>query len=72
METAPHDYVYDPSGGSGVDVYVLDSGIHRLHPSFGKRVKTGKDFTGEGLGDYNGHGNIFVVLFKPLHKLTYI
>lgn len=56
MQSGPHDYVYDPSGGYGIDAYVFDTGIYRTHPSLGNRVKIGMDFTGEGLGDENGHG----------------
>lgn len=63
METGPHDYVYDPSGGYGVDVYVFDTGIYRYHPSFGNRVKVGMDFTGEGMNDDNGHGMFFLFFF---------
>lgn len=55
-DAGPHDYVYDPSAGHGVDVYVFDTGIYREHPSFENRVSLGLDFTGEGPGDGNGHG----------------
>jgi subtilase-type proteinase RRT12 len=53
------DYVYDPSGGIGVDVYVLDSGIQLTHPDFTKRVHKIADFTGQGADqqtDPVGHG----------------
>lgn len=56
MESNSHDYVFDPTGGNGVDVYVFDSGISKSHPSFDNRVMPGMDFTGEGFGDQNGHG----------------
>ncbi len=48
--TSPHD-------GSGVIVYVLDSGISP-HPEFGDRLKSGADFVRDGFGtnDCNGHG----------------
>lgn len=52
----PYDYVYDPSGGDGVDVYVFDTGIEKEHPQFEGRVVQGPDLTGEGAGDQNGHG----------------
>jgi subtilase-type proteinase RRT12 len=42
------DYVYDPSGGIGVDVYVLDSGIQLSHQDFTKRVHKIADFTVQG------------------------
>lgn len=57
-EDGPHDYVYDPTAGYGVDVYVFDTGIYREHPSFENRVTLGMDFTEEGAGDDNGHGKI--------------
>lgn len=50
-------YYYDKwNQGSGVRVYILDSGIHSKHCEFEGRVEFGKDFTGEGRGDGNGHG----------------
>jgi subtilase-type proteinase RRT12 len=52
----PYDYVYDPSGGFGIDVYVFDTGIDVSQEEFEGRAQTGVDFTGEGLGDENGHG----------------
>lgn len=58
----PHDYVYDPSGGNGVDVYVFDTGINRHHKSLGNRASFGIDFTGEGPGDANGHGTFIAGL----------
>lgn len=52
----PHDYVYDPSGGAGIDVYLLDTGVERDPLEFENRVTFGADFTGDGEGDHNGHG----------------
>lgn len=49
-------YSYDSSAGTSVDAYVLDTGIYKEHPEFGGRAVAGADFTGEGLGDRNGHG----------------
>lgn len=50
-------YYYDTTAtGKDVNVYVLDSGIKADHPEFEKRAFPGKDFTGEGSGDTNGHG----------------
>ncbi|KAJ9066289.1 proteinase B [Entomophthora muscae] len=37
----PLSYIYDPSAGEGVDVYVIDSGIKIDHPEFGGRAKWG-------------------------------
>ncbi|CAN6608041.1 alkaline extracellular protease [Trichomonascus vanleenenianus] len=52
----PFDYVYDHSAGEGVDVYIFDTGIGEDMEEFGDRVMDGRDFTGEGHGDHNGHG----------------
>lgn len=54
--TGPYDYVYDPSAGNGVDVYIFDTGIDISQPEFGGRASAGTDFTGEGYQDENGHG----------------
>lgn len=53
------DFVFDPSSGIGVDVYLLDSGIHALHSEFSKRVTKLADFTGKGGSqeDIVGHGS---------------
>lgn len=37
-------------------MYILDTGVYAAHPEFENRVKYSLDFTGEGLGDKNGHG----------------
>ncbi|ODQ82477.1 hypothetical protein BABINDRAFT_31173 [Babjeviella inositovora NRRL Y-12698] len=51
------DYFYDSSNtGEGVYAYVIDSGVRVDHPEFEGRAVFGKDFTGEGSGDFNGHG----------------
>lgn len=50
-------YYYDGDAqGSGVNAYVIDSGVEIHHPQFEGRAVHGKDFTGEGTGDANGHG----------------
>ena len=50
-------YSYSTTG-SGVKVYVVDTGIRLSHSQFGGRAMTGKDFvTPGGLAtDCNGHG----------------
>lgn len=49
-------YVYTQTG-SGVTVYVLDSGINASHNDFGGRVRNGFNFsTTLPAGDCNGHG----------------
>lgn len=44
--------------GSGVHVYVIDTGLAVNHPEFAGRVGNGKDFVrdGNGVKDCNGHG----------------
>lgn len=50
-------YYYDSkASGKDVNVYIIDSGIKLDHPEFERRAFEGKDFTGEGSGDTNGHG----------------
>ncbi|KAH3675443.1 hypothetical protein WICMUC_002732 [Wickerhamomyces mucosus] len=55
------DYVYDPTGGIGVDVFILDTGVQASNPEFSSRVTKLADFTGEDerlidRNDYIGHG----------------
>ncbi|KNC97871.1 uncharacterized protein SPPG_06864 [Spizellomyces punctatus DAOM BR117] len=54
----PLDGKYLASGplGSGVDVYVLDSGINIAHQEFGGRARFGVSFSGSGNEDGVGHG----------------
>ncbi|SJL11638.1 uncharacterized protein ARMOST_15044 [Armillaria ostoyae] len=49
-------YNYDPSGGAGVDVYVVDTGIYTAHSTFGGRASWGATFGGYADADGNGHG----------------
>jgi subtilisin family serine protease len=43
--------------GTGVDIYVIDTGVRDSHDEFGGRVTLLKDFTNDANGvDYNGHG----------------
>ncbi|KAK0202296.1 serine protease [Desarmillaria ectypa] len=51
-----YKYNYDPSGGAGVDVYVVDTGIYTSHSTFGGRASWGKTFGGYANADGNGHG----------------
>ncbi len=57
------DNVFNDNGcnGSGVLVYVVDTGIRATHQDFGSRVNTGRGFTaindGRGTTDCNGHGS---------------
>ncbi|KAJ9085188.1 hypothetical protein DSO57_1016341 [Entomophthora muscae] len=50
-------YTFDPSGGKGVDVYVIDTGININHPEFEGRAVWGANFIdGSPNIDENGHG----------------
>ncbi|KAK0452830.1 serine protease [Desarmillaria tabescens] len=51
-----YKYNYDSSGGAGVDVYVVDTGIYTAHSTFGGRASWGKTFGGYANTDGNGHG----------------
>jgi subtilisin family serine protease len=46
------------SGGSGIRIYVVDTGINTSHSSFGGRIATGYSAIpdGRGVEDCNGHG----------------
>ena len=49
-------YVYD-TRGSGVSIYVVDTGVYARHNQFGDRVRRGYDATGGGsTDDCVGHG----------------
>ena len=59
QKTLPLNNSYAPrTSGSGVSVYVIDTGIDGSHPEFGGRVTTGfSAITGRGgNSDCNGHG----------------
>ncbi|KAJ7905903.1 peptidase S8/S53 domain-containing protein [Mycena leptocephala] len=50
-------YHYDPRGGEGVDVYVVDSGINIHHDEFEGRASWGKTVVQNDVDeDQNGHG----------------
>jgi cerevisin len=58
-QTSPahHDYQYPASAGSGVDVYIIDTGINVDHEDFEGRAKWGKTIPLFDLDiDGNGHG----------------
>ena len=53
----PLDGQYNPAGdGSGVTVYVVDTGIDDTHPEFGGRVRLGFAADGGSPADCHGHG----------------
>jgi subtilisin family serine protease len=50
-------YSYWASGGAGVDVYIIDTGILLTHDEFGGRAVSGTNTVpGEADADCNGHG----------------
>lgn len=56
--TYDSSYSYPASAGTGVNVYVVDTGVMASDPDFGNRVATGVDLLGQNLqgADCNGHG----------------
>lgn len=51
-----NQYVYEPRGGEGVDVYVIDTGINTEHNEFEGRASWGKTIPEDEDEDGNGHG----------------
>lgn len=49
-------YYYLGNQGSNVRGYILDTGIDSTNFEFDNRIELGFDCTGEGPGDFNGHG----------------
>jgi len=50
-------YYYDTNtGGFGVDVFVIDTGVLHTHPDFGGRATQGVNYAGGPATDQNGHG----------------
>jgi cerevisin len=49
-------YIYPESAGTGVDAYIIDTGVFIAHPEFEGRARVGKSFTKDGDKDGNGHG----------------
>ncbi|GLB42668.1 putative peptidase S8 family protein [Lyophyllum shimeji] len=49
-------YTYDASAGSGVDIYIVDTGVLTTHSQFGGRARWGATFGGYASADGNGHG----------------
>ncbi|KAI0825094.1 serine protease [Trametes gibbosa] len=51
-----YSYTYDDSAGSGVDIYIVDTGIYFSHSEFAGRARWGKTFGNYADVDGNGHG----------------
>ncbi|KAJ3483614.1 hypothetical protein NLI96_g6193 [Meripilus lineatus] len=49
-------YKYDSTAGTGVDIYVVDTGVYTSHSDFGGRARWGATFGGYANADGNGHG----------------
>ncbi|KAJ3092721.1 serine protease [Phlyctochytrium bullatum] len=50
-------YEYPSSAGTGVDVYILDTGVNVKHPEFEGRARHGASFSDNSTADdYLGHG----------------
>ncbi|KDQ13719.1 hypothetical protein BOTBODRAFT_55960 [Botryobasidium botryosum FD-172 SS1] len=53
---APLDIDAFATGGEGVDIYSVDTGVYTAHNSFGGRARWGATFGGYANADGNGHG----------------
>ncbi|KAH8834923.1 serine protease [Flagelloscypha sp. PMI_526] len=51
-----YEYDYEDVAGTGVDVYVVDTGIRVTHEQFGGRASWGANFVSTTNQDGNGHG----------------
>ncbi|KAI9030942.1 peptidase S8/S53 domain-containing protein, partial [Phycomyces nitens] len=50
-------FIYSKDGGKNTTVYILDTGIYKIHKDFGGRVSLGKSFSNDPTdADLNGHG----------------
>lgn len=56
LSSSRHSYNYPDSAGTGVDAYIIDTGIFVDHPEFEGRASFGQTFTKDGVKDGNGHG----------------
>lgn len=66
------DNKYEPKAtGAGVKIYIIDTGVRVTHTELSGRVAEGRDFTGEGMFDGNGHGTHVVRTFN-FHVHIYI
>ncbi|KAJ3200622.1 subtilisin-like serine protease, partial [Dinochytrium kinnereticum] len=53
----PTGYTYPNAAGTGVNVYVIDTGVQISHPDFGGRASIGASFSSDNNNiDGNGHG----------------
>ncbi|RXW25686.1 hypothetical protein EST38_g147 [Candolleomyces aberdarensis] len=51
-----YTYTYDSSAGTGVDIYIVDTGVYVNHTQFGGRARWGGTFGVTGTTDGHGHG----------------
>jgi len=49
-------YYNSNTGGSNVDIYIIDTGILHTHPDFGGRASQAANYAGGPATDQNGHG----------------
>ena len=60
----PLDLTYDwGQAGSGVDAYVVDSGMRTTHNEFTGRARCGYSYFGDSCEDTSGHGTLIVETF---------
>ncbi|GLB42669.1 putative peptidase S8 family protein [Lyophyllum shimeji] len=51
-----YSYTYDAAAGTGVDIYIIDTGVRTTHLDFGGRATFNTTFGGHAAVDGNGHG----------------
>ena len=51
------NYLFDATGGEGITVYVVDTGVRITHAEFEGRATHGANFAGGSDDDVNGHGS---------------
>lgn len=67
-------YVFDSTGGAGVDIYVLDTGVRTTHQDFGGRATFVQTLAGASGQDINGRASssLLLTLTIPSSSLKWL
>jgi hypothetical protein len=73
--TLNQQYTYERTG-TGVTVYVIDTGVHESHTDFGGRATMAYNFAGDGIGD-DCNGALFLlfhslIITPPVQQYGYL